>query len=114
MYTIDKTNVTEESEKFPLILSHIPFIGIYLAEKYGHSLVYGARWGTWATLVAVLLLWIDPSLFLLVIWIILCTLWIVYQSITVFSDNTLHLMGEKLPTLRDVQIRMKSVYHYVS
>lgn len=47
----EKEFTTEESvtedEKTPIILSHIPFLGIYLAAKYGGKLSQGEKFGTW-------------------------------------------------------------------
>ncbi len=101
-----------EKEKIPVIISHIPFLGIYLSDKYNGNLIFGARWWSWCFIIAALFIWLDSSFFLLVTWIILCTLWIVYQSVRLLSENNIHLLGEKLPSADDVHIFLKSVFKY--
>jgi hypothetical protein len=82
----------EEKEKIPTILSHLPFLGIYLAYKYNGHLHSGAKLGSWAFLIAGVCAWLDPDFFLLISWIIISTLWIVYQSVKIFSDSSIHLL----------------------
>jgi|GEM_PF-6904596 len=54
-------------EKIPMTLSHIPLIGNLIAAKYGPSFYSGERFATWALLVGLLLLWIDSSMTLMII-----------------------------------------------
>lgn len=101
-----------EKEKIPVILSHLPFLGIYLSGKYGGNLISGARWWSWCFVIAALLVSVDSSFFLLVIWIILSTLWVVYQGVLVLSEDSIHLIGEKLPSSHDVHIFLRSLFQY--
>ncbi len=101
-----------EKEKIPVIISHVPFLGLYLSDKYGGNLVPGARWWSWCFVIAALLVSLDSSFFLLVTWIILCTLWIVYQWVRVLSEDSIHLIGEKLPSANNVHIFLRSALKY--
>lgn len=101
-----------EKEKIPVIISHVPFLGIYLSDKYGGNLVPGARWWSWCFVLAALFISLDSSFFLLVSWIILCTLWVVYQWVRVLSEDSIHLIGEKLPSANTVHIFLRSSLKY--
>ncbi len=58
----------DDIEKIPMMLSHIPLIGNMIAAKYGPVFYSGERFATWSLLVGILLLWIDPSMTLMIIW----------------------------------------------
>lgn len=109
---IGEVAVIEEKQKLPLILSHIPFLGTYLEERYGEFLKSGEKFGNWAFLIAAVFIWIDPSLTLLITWITLVTFWIVYQSVLVTSGDSLRLIGSKLPGVGTCHIWIRSAIKY--
>lgn len=102
----------EEKQKLPLILSHIPFLGTYLEERYGEFLKSGEKFGNWAFLIAAVFIWVDPSLTLLIAWITLVTFWIVYQSVLVTSGDSVRLIGSKLPGVAKCHIWLRGAFKY--
>ncbi len=107
----DEVAVSED-EKTSIILSHIPFLGIYLAAKYGWKLAQGEKFGTWFCIAAVIAALIDPSLTLLITMILAAMFWIVYQAVWSASTSTIHLIGNRLWGWRDAHIYIKSLSLY--
>jgi len=107
----DEVAVSED-EKTTIILSHIPFLGIYLAAKYGWKLTQGEKFGTWFCIAAALATFIDPSLTLLITMILAAMFWIVYQAVGTASTSTVHLIGNRLWGWRDAHIYIKSLVTY--
>lgn len=108
----DEVAVSKD-EKSPIILSHIPFLGIYLAAKYDGKLSQGEKFGTWVCIVAIISTFIDPSLTLLIAIILMTMFWIVYQAVWTANTSTVHLIGNHLLGWREVQIYIRSCVDYV-
>lgn len=102
----------EKDEKTSLILSHIPFLGIYLAAKYGGKLPQGEKFGTWLCIVAVVSTFIDPSLTFLIAIVLLSLFWIVYQAVGSANNSTIHLVGNHLIGGRMVHTYLQSLVEY--
>lgn len=107
----EKAHVGDD-QKTPLLASHIPFLGTYLSYKYGNFLNSGEKFGNWAFILAALLMWVDPSLTLVIGWVILATFWVVYQSVIVASGGDIQLVGAKLPGSGQCHIFLRSVLSY--
>ena len=101
-------------EKSPLILSHIPFFGIYLSAKYGGKMAEGEKFGNWLCIALTLSIIVDPSMTLFVIMILLVTFWLVYQGIGTEKDTTVHLLGDKFWTGTQVHLYTQSTIRYIS
>lgn len=116
MSNFEKEFTTEEAvtedEKTPIILSHIPFLGIYLAAKYGGKLSQGEKFGTWFCIIWIISVYIDPSLTLLITLTVLTIFWIVYQAVGTANNSTVHLLGNRLLGGRDIHIYIKSIFRY--
>lgn len=104
---------TDEDEKTPLVLSHIPFLGTYLSYKYWDFLLAGEKFGNWVFIIAAILLWIDPSFTLFIAWLSLATFWIVYQGILNLSGDAITLIWDKLPSKARCHILLRSVLVYI-
>ena len=102
----------ESIEKVPMALSHVPLIGNLIAAKYGLSFYSGERFATWSLLVGILLLWLDPSMTLMILWSWLVILWIIYQSISLAIDDSISLIGEHLPESKTVHIYLLTLITY--
>lgn len=100
-------------EKTPLILSHIPFLGIYLSAKYGGKLTEGEKFGNWLCILLTVSAILDPSMTLFVIIILLVIFWLVYQAIGTEKDTTVHLLGDKFWTGKQVHIYIQSTLKYI-
>ncbi len=107
----DEVTVSRD-EKTSIILSHIPFLGIYLSAKYGWQLAQGEKFGTWFCIAAAIAAILDPSLTLLIMMILAAMFWIVYQAVWSASTSTVHLIGNKLWGWRDVHISIKTLILY--
>ena len=83
--------VTEE-EKTLVILSHIPFLGIYLSAKYGGKTSVGEKFSNWLAIILLFAIIIDTSLTLFIVIIIMTIFWLVYQSVGTGKDNVVHLL----------------------
>jgi hypothetical protein len=83
--------VTEE-EKTLVILSHIPFLGIYLSAKYGGKISVGEKFSNWLSIALLFAIIIDPSLTLFIIIVVLTIFWLVYQSIGTEKNSLVHLI----------------------
>lgn len=110
---IGEEKILEESQKTPLILAHIPFMGIYLRQKYGSFLSPGEKFGSWAFIVTAASLWLDTSMTLFIISITLTTFWIVYQSIIVAAGENVRLIGTKFPTSKTCHVILQTVFIYI-
>lgn len=108
----EKTDI-EESQKIPLILSHIPFFGTYLVQKYGSFLSAGEKFGNWAFIFAAWALWIDPSMTFFIIVLSLTTFWVVYQSVIVGSGDNIRLIGTKFPGASQCHVILRSSFSYM-
>lgn len=104
--------VIDEKQKVPLLLSHIPFLGLYLSEKYGNFLSGGTKFGNWSFVLASVFLWLDPSMTLFIVWLCFVTFWIVYQAVLVSSGDNIRLIGHRFPSSRDVHVILRSVWKY--
>ncbi len=100
-------------EKTPLILSHIPFLGIYLSAKYGGKLTEWEKFGNWLFIALMVAIILDPSLTLFIIMIILSIFWLVYQGVWTEKDTTVHLLGDRLWNGEKVHIYTQSFIQYV-
>lgn len=107
----DEVSVSKD-EKTPIILSHIPFLGIYLAAKYGWKLTQGEKFGTWICIAGIVSTFIDSSLTLLIAIILWTMFWIVYQAVWTANTSTVHLLGNHLLGWREVQIYIRSCLIY--
>ena len=99
-------------EKTPLILSHIPFLGIYLSAKYGGKLVEWEKFGNWLFVALICAIMLDPSMTLFIIMIILVIFWLVCQWIGTEKDTTVHLLGDKLWGGEKAHIYTQSIVSY--
>lgn len=104
----------DETQKMPLLLSHIPFLWIYLSQKYGNFLSGGTKFGNWAFTIAALFIWIDPSLTLFISWLCIVTFWIVYQAVSISSWDTINVIGDKFYSATDTHIFIKSLWAYAA
>ena len=102
-----------QDEKTSIILSHIPFLGTYLATKYGGKLSQGEKFSNWLTILGAVSVILDPSLTLLVTIIVMVIFWLVYQSIGKGNTSTIHLIGDRLWGGRDIHIFTTSVITYL-
>lgn len=102
-----------KDEKSSIILSHIPFLGIYLSAKYGWKLPQWEKFGTWICIAAIVSTFIDPSLTLLIAIILITMFWIVYQAVWSANTSTVHLLGNHLWGWREVEIYVRSCMRYV-
>ncbi|MBP6920964.1 hypothetical protein KBB89_00235 [Candidatus Gracilibacteria bacterium] len=107
----DEISISKD-EQTPIILSHIPFLGIYLAAKYGGKLSQGEKFGTWVWITGVVSVFIDPSLTLLIAIILSTMFWIVYQAVGSANTGTVNLLGNHLWSGRDVQISLQNCIDY--
>ena len=102
-----------ENQKMPIILSHIPFFGRYFRYKYWNTFKAWEKWGNWVFIIGCILSWIDPSMTLSLFWLLAATIWLVYQSVVLYTDSTIHLIGEKLPGSNEIHRCMKSIVLFV-
>jgi hypothetical protein len=101
-----------EQEKTLIILSHIPFFGIYLSAKYGGKTQEGEKFGNWHIICLLIAINIDPSLTLFVVLIIGAIFWLVHQCIG--NENTsIHLLGTKLWVGNTIHRSIKNILHYI-
>lgn len=101
-------------ETIPMILSHIPLIGNFVAAKYWEKFYSGERFATWSFIVIIVLLWIDPSMTLAILFAAVVSIWIIYQSISLSIDGTMIVLWDRLPTARDVHISLLTFTTYLS
>lgn len=102
-----------EDQKVPLLLAHIPFVWIYLSQKYGNFLSGGTKFGNWAFIISAWCLWIDPSLTLFITWLCATTFWIVYQGVMLSSNDSINIVWDKLYSAVDVHIFIKKIFTYI-
>ncbi len=103
------------SEKIPLILTHIPFIGNYFSAKYDQeNFTQAEKFGNWLTILLVISLFIDPSRILFAICIILAVGWLVYEAVSSSQKETMTLIGKKLLSWKEVHILLKTTLLYLS
>lgn len=100
-------------EKTPLILSHIPFLWIYLTAKHGGKFAEGEKFGNWLFLFLMFAIWIDPSMTLFITTIILVIFWLVYQWVWTEKDTTVHLFGSRFWNGQKVHVYTKSIMRYI-
>lgn len=99
-------------EKIPMVLSHLPLIGNYIAAKYGSSFTSGEKFGTWSVIISILFIWISPSMTLLIIFWSLISLWLIYQSISLAIDENIILLWDYLPDANHVHIFLATLMTY--
>lgn len=102
----------ETIEKIPMALSHVPLVGNLIAAKYGISFYSWERFATWSLLMGVFLLWIDPSMTMMIIWLTMVSIWIIYQSISLAIDDSISLVGDYLPESKTVHIFILTFFTY--
>jgi len=99
-------------EKIPMIVSHIPLVGNFIAAKYGSTFASGARFGTWAVCMSLCLIWISPNILPLIIFWSLISLWIIYQSISLAVDDEIFLLWNYLPDSIQVHLFLTTLDIY--
>ncbi len=99
-------------EKIPMVLSHLPLIGNYIVAKYGPAFTSGERFGTWSVIVSLCLVWVNPSMTLLIVFWSLVSLWIIYQSISLAIDGHIFLLWEYLPDATQIHIFLMTLGTY--
>ncbi|MEI6711264.1 MAG: hypothetical protein WCK88_03390 [bacterium] len=60
----------------------------------------------------VFLLWIDPSMTMMIIWLTMVSIWIIYQSISLAIDDSISLVGDYLPESKTVHIFILTFFTY--
>lgn len=110
--TIWQETVTNKSRVW-VILAHIPLLGPWINGQYGDIYSDGARTSTWVLMVWIVLLWIDPSMILMIILLIAFIVWIVYQSINLAISSRIYPLGRYLPTGKKIHIWIQSFVTYV-
>jgi len=108
-----KEVIVSEEEKTLILLSHIPFFGIYLSAKYGGKTEDGEKFGTWLLIALMIAISIDPSLVICIMLLVMAIFWLVYQSIGDGKTGKIHLLGDRLLSANDIHIIIKSLLHYV-
>jgi len=108
-----KEVTVSEEEKTLILLSHIPFFGIYLSAKYGGKTEDGEKFGTWLFIALMVAMTIDRSLVIFIMLLIVAIFWLVYQSIGDGKTGKIHLLGDRLLGGREVHLILKSLLRYI-
>lgn len=101
------TQIDHEDDKIRVIASMIPFLGIFIAEKYPHPIIIRGRviGSTFAFLIMIASLFSSEGGFLFSITVILSVLLFVILSVNIFLRGEFILSGilEKIPTYEELE-----------
>jgi len=101
------TRIEHEDDKIRVIASIIPFLGIFIAEKYPHPIIIRGRviGSTFAFLIMIASLFSSKWGFLFSITVILSVLLFVVLSVNIFLRGEFVLSGilEKIPTYEELE-----------
>lgn len=101
------TQIEHEDDKIRVIASMIPFLGIFIAEKYPHPIIIRGRviGSTFAFLIMTASLFSSEGSFLFSATVILSVLLFVILSVNIFLRGEFILSGilEKIPTYEELE-----------